>query len=194
MHLNHRYSNDLSEIAAGRLLEKLEMSDGKCTFLCSGSEAVSFSLKAARIMTGRSKFITLKDSYLAAYGEGAEKEDHGWILFDWKECAACSPVKACADTCNRFAKIPFEALAGFVFEPGSASGSVQYPPEKPVHAICTAIKQMEGLVVANEVTTGIGRTGRWFGFQHYDIHPDLVAVGKGLGNGYPVSAVALWND
>ncbi len=48
-----------------------------------------------------------------------------------------------------------------------------------------------GLVVVNEVTTGIGRTGTWFGHQHYDIAPDIVAMGKGIGNGYPVSATAL---
>jgi len=48
-----------------------------------------------------------------------------------------------------------------------------------------------GLLVVNEITTGMGRTGRWFGFEHYGLTPDLVAVGKGLGNGYPVSAVAI---
>jgi len=53
------------------------------------------------------------------------------------------------------------------------------------------VKQADGLIVANEVTTGMGRTGKWFGFQHYDIRPDIVCLGKGLGNGYPVSAVAM---
>jgi acetylornithine aminotransferase len=37
----------------------------------------------------------------------------------------------------------------------------------------------------------MGRTGKWFGFQHYDIQPDIISLGKGLGNGYPVSAVAM---
>jgi acetylornithine aminotransferase len=41
------------------------------------------------------------------------------------------------------------------------------------------------------VTTGVGRTGRWFGHQHYDLKPDIIALGKGLGNGYPVSVTAL---
>jgi 4-aminobutyrate aminotransferase-like enzyme len=40
----------------------------------------------------------------------------------------------------------------------------------------------------------MGRTGRWFGFQHYDVRPDIVALGKGLGNGYPVSAVAMSHE
>jgi acetylornithine aminotransferase len=41
------------------------------------------------------------------------------------------------------------------------------------------------------VTTGIGRTGLWFGYQHYGLAPDVVALGKGIGNGYPVSVTAL---
>ena len=53
------------------------------------------------------------------------------------------------------------------------------------------VQQAGGLVMVNEITTGMGRTGKWFGFQHYDIQPDIVALGKGLGNGYPVSAVAM---
>jgi acetylornithine aminotransferase len=43
----------------------------------------------------------------------------------------------------------------------------------------------------NEVTTGVGRTGAWFGYQHYGIAPDIVALGKGIGNGYPVSVTAF---
>ena len=47
------------------------------------------------------------------------------------------------------------------------------------------------MVVVNEITTGVGRTGKWFGFQHVGLRPDIVAIGKGLGNGHPVSAVAM---
>jgi acetylornithine aminotransferase len=56
------------------------------------------------------------------------------------------------------------------------------------------VKQHHGFVAVNEVTTGMGRTGAWFGFQHYALQPDIVALGKGLGNGYPVSAVAMTNE
>jgi acetylornithine aminotransferase len=46
-------------------------------------------------------------------------------------------------------------------------------------------------MLVNEVTTGIGRTGKWFGYQHYGLEPDIVAMGKGIGNGYPVAVCAL---
>lgn len=48
-----------------------------------------------------------------------------------------------------------------------------------------------GKVIVNEVTTGIGRTGEWFGHNHYDLKPDMIAMGKGIGNGYPVSVAAI---
>jgi acetylornithine/N-succinyldiaminopimelate aminotransferase len=88
--------------------------------------------------------------------------------------------------------IRFESIGAFVFEPGgSGSGFVRFPPKQLVRDIAQRVKPAGGFVVANEITTGMGRTGKWFGFQHYDIQPDIVALGKGLGNGYPVSAVAM---
>jgi acetylornithine aminotransferase len=190
MHLNHRYSNHLSELAAVSILEKLNIADGRCTFLSSGSEAVSLGLKISRLITGRKRFLTLANTYLAAYGEGAEQETNGWHVFDWAPCVGCK-LEKCSMSCDRINQIPFEKLAGFVFEPGSASGSAQFPPGGLINTLAEAAREGGGFVFVNEVTTGIGKTGKWFGFQHYDISPDLVSVGKGLGNGYPVSAVAL---
>jgi acetylornithine aminotransferase len=60
--------------------------------------------------------------------------------------------------------------------------------------LAIAVKQHGGLLMANEVTTGFGRTGKWFGFQHYDYKPDLVSVGKALGNGYPISGVSISSE
>jgi acetylornithine aminotransferase len=76
-------------------------------------------------------------------------------------------------------------------EPGSSSGFVRFPPEKLIRRIVDKVKESNGFVLVNEVTTGIGRTGEWFGFQHYGISPDIVAMGKGIGNGYPISVTAF---
>ena len=69
-----------------------------------------------------------------------------------------------------------------------------FPRSELVQDIAQRVKQEGGLLVANEITTGMGRTGKWFGFQHYDFQPDIVSIGKGLGNGYPVSAIAMKRD
>jgi acetylornithine aminotransferase len=68
---------------------------------------------------------------------------------------------------------------------------VRFPPKQLIQTLVNKVKQQHGLIVVNEVTTGLGRTGTWYGFHHYDLQPDIVALGKGLGNGYPVSAVAM---
>lgn len=89
-------------------------------------------------------------------------------------------------------KIP-KCVSEFIFEPGSSSGFVRFPPKAMIKNIVKIVRDNNGKIVANEVTTGIGRTGKWFGYQHYDINPDFIAVGKGIGNGYPVS-IALINE
>ncbi len=92
---------------------------------------------------------------------------------------------------GHWAAIPFDRIKGFLFEPGSSSGLVRFPPHKLIRNIVAAVKANDGLVLVNEVTTGVGRTGLWFGYQHYGISPDIVALGKGIGNGYPVSVACF---
>ncbi len=183
MHLGTRYPNAMVEEAALALLDIVQIRDGKCTFLSSGSEAVEFSTQTIRRVSGKDMLLTFSNSYLAAYGSAGRKQAGEWYLFDWN---------ACPDTAHCTAEIPFEQIGGFVFEPGgSGSGFVRFPPQALVQELAGKVKQAGGLVMSNEVTAGMGRTGKWFGFQHYDIQPDIIALGKGLGNGYPVSAVVM---
>jgi len=183
MHLGTRYPNTIVEETALSVLAITQTGDGKCTFLSSGSEAVEFGVQAIRRVTGKNLLLTFSTSYLAAYGSSGRKQTEEWLLLDWTGYSSNE---------NFLADIPFEQIGGFVFEPGgSGSGFVQFPPLKLVQEIVQTVQQAGGLVMVNEITTGMGRTGKWFGFQHYDIQPDIVALGKGLGNGYPVSAVAM---
>ncbi|HUT86909.1 MAG TPA: aminotransferase class III-fold pyridoxal phosphate-dependent enzyme, partial [Candidatus Heimdallarchaeota archaeon] len=135
--------------------------------------------------------LTLSDSYLAAYGSAGRKSAEEWICFDWSDCASCPQEGECDPQCDHLREIPFERVGGLVFEPGSAGGAVRFPPKQLVQTLVKAVRQHGGLVVVDEVTTGLGRTGAWYGFEHYGLRPDIVALGKGLGNGYPVSAVAM---
>ncbi len=185
VHVGTRYPNDLAEKAAMDVLDIVRIDDGKCVFLSSGSEAVEFGVQTARRTTNKKLLLTFSNSYLAAYGSAGRKSGDDWLLLDWSSCTT-DDLDACLKS------IPFEAIGAFVFEPGgSGSGFVKFPPKQLVREIAQRVKQAGGLLMANEITTGMGRTGKWFGFQHYDFQPDIVALGKGLGNGYPVSAVAM---
>ncbi|NIO67796.1 MAG: aminotransferase class III-fold pyridoxal phosphate-dependent enzyme, partial [Anaerolineae bacterium] len=194
IHLSYRYTNVLVEEAAVEVLGTVALSDGKCVFLSSGSEAVEFGVQIARRITGQPLLLTLLDSYLAAYGSAGRKIPEEWYCFDWSVCVACPHSDECDPQCSHLREIPFERIGGLVFEPGNTSGLVKLPPKQLVLTLVSMVKQQHGLVVVDEVTTGLGRTGAWYGFQHYALQPDIVALGKGLGNGYPVSAVVMTHD
>jgi acetylornithine aminotransferase len=160
-------------------------------FLSSGSEAVEFGVQIARWLSDRPLLLTLSDAYLAAYGSAGRGNPREWYAVDWTECAACPHTEECDPGCIHLAAIPWSQIGGFVFEPGSSGGLVRLPPRSLVSTLADWVRAQGGLVVVDEVTTGLGRTGKWYGYQHYDLQPDVVALGKGLGNGYPVSAVAM---
>ena len=188
VHLGTRYPGFLAQDAAIAILDIVGINNGKCVFLSSGSEAVELGVQTARRCSEKPLLLTFSNSYLAAYGSAGKKSSAEWQLLDW---SACTHI----DLCDCLKEIPFEDIGGFVFEPGgSGSGFVKFPPKHLVQEIAQRVEENGGLLVANEITTGIGRTGKWFGFQHYDIQPDIVAIGKGIGNGYPISAVAMRQD
>ncbi len=194
MHLGYWYKNPIVEAAALKILEITGIPNGKCIFLCSGSEAVEFGAQALRGICGKPKLISMAGSYLAAYGSAGKRSPEEWHFFDWKTCITACPYQGeCNPECPLLKEIPFEQIGGLVFEPGNTSGLVKLPPKPLVKVLEQKIRQHGGLIMANEVTTGIGRTGEWFGYNHYGLHPDVVAIGKSIGNGYPVS-VAVIND
>lgn len=194
MHLGYRYTNRTAEEAAAALLEAAGIENGKCLFLSSGSEAVELSIRAAKLVTARSRVLTLSESYLSAHGTAAEQGPDEWLQIDREACLTCDDKATCRETCSRTADLPFEEIAAFVLEPASASGNVRFPPEKLVDLLANKVRQNQGLIIVDEVTTGFGRTGKWWGFEHHDLSPDIIALGKGLGNGYPVSAVAMKSE
>jgi acetylornithine aminotransferase len=194
MHLHPKLTSTVSNKAARVLLDLVHWKNGgKAVFLSSGSEAVELCVKMAKIVTGRSAALTFSNSYLSALGEsGNFLTRDSWTKIDFLKCLKCSePGDRCPSGCPQLAGINYADYAAFVFEPGTSSGRVIFPPLKLVQSIVEGIRAARGLIVVDEVTTGLGRTGKWFGYNHYDIQPDLAAVGKSLGNGYPVSAALV---
>jgi len=189
IHAGFCYANPKNESAAETVLSLTGFEKGKCVFLCSGSEAIELSRQIAKHLSGEKKSMTLHDSYLGSYSSVTDRSQ-GWYLFDWRECETCAQKETCDPDCEALQAIPAD-VSEFIFEPGSASGFVRFPPKALIEHIVRIVRGNGGWIIANEVTTGIGRTGKWFGYQHYDIEPDMVAMGKGIGNGYPVSVAAL---
>jgi len=185
------YSSSIVEDAAREMLALIAFDGGNLVFLCSGSEAVEYGVRVTRMITEKPLLMTMADSYFGAYGSAWRRDETEWFSFDWSSCEGCPEGRMCDTTCEHWAAIPFERIGGFLFEPGSSSGLVRFPPVGLIRRIVGEVHRTGGLVQVNEVTTGIGRTGRWFGYQHYDISPDIVSMGKGVGNGYPVAVTAF---
>lgn len=190
-HNGFNYSTPIVAEAGQTLLELTGMAGGGFVFLCSGSEAVEYAVRMAQMILGGRRLMILSDAYCGAYGSARERAEALWYTFDWRACRACPGERVCGDACPHWRGIPFDELGGFLLEPGSASGFARFPPRNLVEGIFRETKKRGGLFLVNEVTTGIGRTGRWFGYQHYEVSPDAVAMGKGIGNGYPVSATVV---
>jgi len=93
---------------------------------------------------------------------------------------------------DRILAVGPENVAAFIGEPIQGAGGVVIPPDgywPKVEAIC---RKYGILLVCDEVITGFGRLGEWFGFQHYGVMPDLVCMAKGISSGYlPISAVGV---
>lgn len=191
-HAGFCYSSAVVEEAARAVLSITGLAGGKCVFLCSGSEAIELARQICRHVTGRTTTVCLHDAYLGSYSAVVDRT-RGWHLFDWRDCGACPAWGDCDSDCPKLADIP-DDVSEFVFEPGSASGFVRFPPAALIRNIVDIVRGRGGKIVVNDVTTGMGRTGAWFGYQHYPIAPDLVAIGKGLGNGYPVSCLAIGRE
>ncbi len=178
------------------------------TFFSSGTEAVEAAMRIARAATGRTAFVGLYDDYHGRTGGSASlssvrpsngPRDPGAFLVPnghRYHCTHCATSAACDLRCvtsveRAVAQHAPGQLAGVVFEPvTNAGGAVLHEPGY-VAGLADVVRRNGGLVIADEVATGMGRTGRWFGCDHHDVVPDVMALGKGLGNGFPVSAVAV---
>jgi acetylornithine aminotransferase len=190
-HTGFCYTGDVARSAAAEILGVLGLAGGRCVFLCSGSEAVEYGVRVARLLARRPLLLTMADSYFGAYGAARDRRTEEWLTLDWLACPHGAERERYARPCACVEAIPFDRVGGFLLEPGSSSGLVRFPPVGLVQAIAARVQGSGGPVVVNEVTTGCGRTGRWFGFEHYGLAPDVVALGKGIGNGYPVSVAAF---
>ena len=139
-HTGFGYTSAVVEEAAREILSLLGFDGGKCVFLCSGSEAVEYGVRVAQMLAERPLLLTMTDSYFGAYGSASTKRGDEWYCFDWLGCPNCPPERGCDEHCERWAAIPFDRIGGFLFEPGSSSGLVRFPPEplveRPSRAPC----------------------------------------------------------
>jgi adenosylmethionine-8-amino-7-oxononanoate aminotransferase len=207
-----------AEAYAAALAEVVPLPDARFFFLSSGSEAVETAIKLARQVqvergrSGRYLVISRWQSYhgttlgaLAVAGKPKMRRPFLPMLPEVPHipppyCYRC-PFDLtypgchlrCADALEEEIKrIGPDNVAAFIAEPvsGATLGAV-VPPDGYWHRIRDICDRHGVLLIADEVMTGFGRTGRWFALQHWDVVPDIVAMSKGTAGGYcPLSVTA----
>lgn len=87
-----------------------------------------------------------------------------------------------------------ETVGGLILEPITAGGGVIVPPADYWPRVQEICKKYDVLLMIDEVVCGLGRTGTWFGYQHYDIKPDIVTMAKGVASGYAAISLTVTTD
>ena len=193
MHVSNLFANPMAIDAARMVNELLREATGHdgLTFFCnSGAEANEAALKLARKFGGRGRHAVVSAygsfhgrtlAALAATGQPAKHEPF-FPMPDGFRHVAFGDVDAL-----RVAVDP--SVSAVLIETVQGEGGVVPSPPGYLRAIRELCDERGMLMMVDEVQTGFGRTGRWFGFQHDDVVPDVVTMAKAMGNGFPVGAV-----
>jgi len=207
------------EKLAEEISKILPFPEAKVYFLTSGSETTEASIKLARqywVEKGyKNKFrlISCKPSYhgntLAALSLSAR--EHYQNIFrpllsesikipapycyrcSWKEKFPACKMKCAHELEKSILKSGKENVSAFIVEViGGASTGAAVPPVDYFQIVRKICDKYEVLLIVDEIMTGVGRTGKWLAFHHFDLVPDLIVLGKGLTGGYfPLSALVV---
>ena len=181
----------------------------------SGAEAVENAVKIARYTTKRPGVVAFEHAFhgrtliamsLTAkpmpYKEGFEPyaSDVHRLPFSYPyRCPAGAPPERCGEACAELAvremtRIGPDTSAAVVVEPLQGEGGFIVPGRGFLPALREFCDEHGIVFVADEVQTGFGRTGRWFGIEHEDVVPDVVLTAKALGSGLPIGGVTARAD
>lgn len=174
-------------------------------FASTGSEAVDLALRIARHVTDGQGVIVTRHAYhgttsaVAAISPSLGPNNPipaNVLLVDAPDSVRDDPATATEAFCKRVedAIALFDArgipFAGMVVDSVLSSDGLQPGPIGVLNAAIDAVRAAGGLYIADEVQSGFGRIGsHWWGFQRHELNPDLVVLGKPMGNGLPISAV-----
>jgi 4-aminobutyrate aminotransferase len=189
-----------------------DLKNGKGILVNSGSEAVESGIKLARYVTNRPMILAFTDSFhgrsmgalaLTAsstlYRERLSSLLPGVYHVPYPYCYRCPLKHQSPDTCglaclNLVEKaldsvVPPQDLAGIIFEPIAGEGGYIVPPDGFLKGLREICDRHGALLIVDEVQTGLGRTGKMFAVEHWDVVPDVICMAKALGGGLPLGAM-----
>jgi acetylornithine/N-succinyldiaminopimelate aminotransferase len=188
LHIDNTFYSEPQGILAKLLSERAF--GGKCFFCNSGAEANEAALKLARLHTAQEKykFITAEGSFhgrtFATVTATAQPKYHegflpllpGFIYVPFNDVAALESAFS-------------DEVAAVMVEPIQGEGGINVATPEYLQAIRRLCDENGAVMILDEVQTGIGRTGKWFGYQHFDVEPDIITMAKALGGGVAIGAM-----
>jgi len=209
LNTNTRYLNDKILEYATRLGATMPGALEVCMFVCTGSEANDLAWRLAKACTGAGGGIVIEHAYHGS------TEAVSWLTpAEWPPGAEFPQVQTLAapddyrgafrrgepDIGHRYAELTRGAIEGLKragFDPSSffcdtafSSHGILVPPDDYLREVFALVRESGGLCVADEVQAGFGRMGSaMWGFETYGVEPDIVTLGKPMGNGHPLAAV-----
>lgn len=186
-----------------KLLADITPGDLQMSYLVNcGTEANEMALKLARLSTGKKHFISTINGFhgktlgsLSASGKALFREPYMPLLQGFTH-VAYGDADSTEQTIRNLMQVG-ETVAGIIVEPVQGEGGVNVPPPDYFPRLREICDRYECLLIVDEVQTGMGRTGKLFGIEHYDVVPDIMTLGKALGGGVmPIAAMVaqkkLW--
>lgn len=179
----------------------------------SGAEAVESALRLVKSHTGKSEFVSFWGGFhgktmgsLSLLGSSG-KHGMGPMLsgshqIPYADCYRC-PLKlshpSCGLACVDVARGQLKAqsaggIAAFIVEPMQGTAGNVPPPDDFLPAIRALADEHDALLIADEMITGFGRTGRYWGVEHSGVRPDIVTLGKAFGGGFPLSGLLTTDE
>jgi 4-aminobutyrate aminotransferase len=206
-----RYTNGAAVALAAKLAALAPDPLSKVLFAPGGALAIGMALKLARVATGRHKTLSLWDAFHGASldaisigGEALFRRDTGPLLPGAEHAPPCDPGScvfhcgsACSLRCAEYIEYVLdreEDIGAVVIETIRCT-DVQVPPPEYYRIVRRACDRHGTLLILDEIPICLGRTGTLFAFENYDVVPDMVVLGKGLGGGvFPMAALIARAD
>ena len=179
----------------------------------SGAEAVESALRLAKCATQKNEFVSCWGGFHgktlgalslmgSSFKHGLGPMAPGSHLIPYADCYRC-PLKTeypvCGLACVEMGRKQLKnesagSIAAFIVEPMQGTAGNVIPPDDFLPAIRQLAREFDALLIADEMITGFGRTGKYWGVEHSGVQPDIVTIGKQLGGGFPISGVMARNE
>ena len=187
------YSNAVQNPLQVELAKKLGIASG-CEdynlFLCnSGAEANENALKMASFVTGKSKVIAFNNGFHGRTSAAVAATDNPSINAEINQ--QHEVVFLDLNDIKGFEREISKNVCAVIIESIQGVGGLDEPTTEFLQQVALLCKENDALLIADEVQCGFGRSGKFFGFQHHNIQPDIISIAKGMGNGFPVGGVLI---